>query len=263
MIELPFPKFLPLCSLYPVSNLVSYIRHTCLSGTETRVLYLVCLVFLVSCRMVLCMFDASLRHGILVSAFVHFHISSNLGWCPSVIYHFYPQPVRLSHRFQEVVLNGCVREPRPSASVTDHRGVRGRAQAPNRDPHLITRSVRGGTQVPNRQSSFDRLMAEYTSSHTHTRLTRRAAARRRHHTDTLTASTPNIIQHSAEHVLRECPLVANHRETILGATSLHDLFHTIKGATKLATFPLASNSLLRPLPERPDPLEVYLFKESP
>ena len=63
--------------------------------------------------------------------------------------------------------------------------------------------------------------------------------------------------HSPEHVLMECPLTEPHRhlirDSILGTVNVRNLFYTIKGAESLATFLLRSNSLLRPLPPRPDP----------
>ena len=62
-----------------------------------------------------------------------------------------------------------------------------------------------------------------------------------------------VVHHSARHVLTSCPLTATLREEIFQGDTLHTLFHTVKGAIKLATFLLRSNSLLRPLPARPDP----------
>ena len=63
--------------------------------------------------------------------------------------------------------------------------------------------------------------------------------------------------HSPEHVLLECPLTEPYRhlihDSILGSVNVCNLFYTIKGAEALATFLLCSNSLLRPLPPRPDP----------
>ena len=63
--------------------------------------------------------------------------------------------------------------------------------------------------------------------------------------------------HSPEHVLLECPLTEPYRhlirDSILGSVNVRNLFYTIKGAESLATFLLRSNSLLRPLPPRPDP----------
>ena len=64
--------------------------------------------------------------------------------------------------------------------------------------------------------------------------------------------------HSPEHVLLECLLTEPYRhlirDSILGTVNVHNIFYTIKGAESLATFLLHSNSLLRPLPPRPDPL---------
>ena len=63
--------------------------------------------------------------------------------------------------------------------------------------------------------------------------------------------------YSPEHVLLECPLTKPFRhliyDSILGTVNIHNLFYTIKGAESLATFLLRSNSLLCPLPPRPDP----------
>ena len=63
--------------------------------------------------------------------------------------------------------------------------------------------------------------------------------------------------HSPEHVLMECPLTEPYRhlirDSILGSVNVRNLFYTIKGVESLATFLLRSNSLLRPLPPRPDP----------
>ena len=63
--------------------------------------------------------------------------------------------------------------------------------------------------------------------------------------------------HSPEHVLMECPLTDPYRhlirDSVLGTVNVRNLFYTIKGAASLATFLLRSNSLLRPLPPRPDP----------
>ena len=63
--------------------------------------------------------------------------------------------------------------------------------------------------------------------------------------------------HSSEHVLMECPLTEPYRhlirDSILGIVNVRSIFYTTKGAESLATFLLQSNSLLRPLPPRPDP----------
>ena len=62
-----------------------------------------------------------------------------------------------------------------------------------------------------------------------------------------------VVLHSAPHILDSCPLVSTFRNRILQGASSHYLFWTVKGASALATFLLRSNSLLRPLPARPDP----------
>jgi len=61
------------------------------------------------------------------------------------------------------------------------------------------------------------------------------------------------VLHSAPHILTDCPLVSVFRAHLLQDYSLRYLFWTVKGASALATFLLRSNSLLRPLPARPDP----------
>jgi len=64
------------------------------------------------------------------------------------------------------------------------------------------------------------------------------------------------IIHSPEHVILDCPLTAPFRhiiyDSILGSVNVRNLFYTIEGEAP-ATFLLRSNSLLRPLPPRPDP----------
>jgi len=61
------------------------------------------------------------------------------------------------------------------------------------------------------------------------------------------------VLHSAPHILLDCPLVSIFRSRILKDFSFHYLFWTVKGAEALATFLVHSNSLLHPLPPRPDP----------
>ena len=61
------------------------------------------------------------------------------------------------------------------------------------------------------------------------------------------------VLHSASHILVSCPLVSVFHSQILKDYSFRYLFWSVKGATALATFLLCSNSLLRPLPARPDP----------
>ena len=70
----------------------------------------------------------------------------------------------------------------------------------------------------------------------------RAGARRRHQ------------PHSAHHAIFSCPRATRLQRDLLGHNpNPHTLFHTFKGAVSLVTFLFASNSLLRPLPPRPDP----------
>jgi len=61
------------------------------------------------------------------------------------------------------------------------------------------------------------------------------------------------VLHSAPHILSDYPLISIFRSSILKDFSFHYLFWTVKGAEVLATFLVHSNSLLRPLPPRPDP----------
>jgi len=76
--------------------------------------------------------------------------------------------------------------------------------------------------------------------------------RRHHRIRDERALHPDVL-HSAPHILDSCPLVSIFRDRILQGASYHYLFWTVKGASALATFLLRSNSLLRPLPPRPDP----------
>ena len=62
-----------------------------------------------------------------------------------------------------------------------------------------------------------------------------------------------IVLHSARHILTGFPLVLIFRDRILQGASFCYLFWTVKGASALALFLLCSNSLLHPLPSRPDP----------
>ena len=64
---------------------------------------------------------------------------------------------------------------------------------------------------------------------------------------------PNIILHSAPHIIFDCPLLSTFRDRLIRGMSPHTLFWTVKGASALSLFLLRSNSLLRPLPARPDP----------
>ena len=62
-----------------------------------------------------------------------------------------------------------------------------------------------------------------------------------------------LVLHSAPHVIFDCPLLATFRDRLIRGMSAHTLFWTVKGASALSLFLLRSNSLLRPLPARPDP----------
>jgi len=77
--------------------------------------------------------------------------------------------------------------------------------------------------------------------------------RRRAHQRTAHPRADGSVLHSAPHILSDCPLVSIFRDRLLKDFSLHYLFWTVKGAKALATFLVCSNSLLRPLPARPDP----------
>jgi len=60
--------------------------------------------------------------------------------------------------------------------------------------------------------------------------------------------------HSTHHAIFSCPRSTRLRRDIFGHNpNPHTLFHSFKGAVSLLTFLFASNSLLRPLPPRPDP----------
>ena len=63
----------------------------------------------------------------------------------------------------------------------------------------------------------------------------------------------NVVLHSAPHVIFDCPLLSVFRDRLIRGMSAHTLFWTVKGASALSLFLLRSNSLLRPLPARPDP----------
>ena len=101
---------------------------------------------------------------------------------------------------------------------------------------------------PADQEGFDRLMAEfldpepYSPSHTTLRAPTPTPRRRR------------LVHHSAHHAVFSCRLTQHLRLELLGSNpDPAFLFHTFKGAVLLLTFLFASNSLLRPLPPRPDP----------
>ena len=118
------------------------------------------------------------------------------------------------------------RNTNPNDFSSNYHGARGEVTTSNRHGPLDLRGTRGGTTVPNRHDSSNSL--------------------------TVGAHGHRLVTHSAEHIIFDCPLTAQARADILRGTSIHKLFHTPKGARKLATFLLHSNSLLRPLPERPE-----------
>jgi len=65
--------------------------------------------------------------------------------------------------------------------------------------------------------------------------------------------TRHPVPHTAHHAVFVCPFSTSLRLELLSPNRLpHYLFHTDKGASKLVTFLLALNSLLRPLPPCPD-----------
>jgi len=131
-------------------------------------------------------------------------------------------------------------------------------------PYATPRSI---VSIANRGAGFEALMAE---QHANPRLTPsrspspargsarppaaryggpRHAQRRMAHP----RQWDTHVLHSAPHILSNCPLVSIFRTRLLKDYSLHYLFWTVKGAEALATFLVRSNSLLRPLPPRPDP----------
>jgi len=160
-------------------------------------------------------------------------------------------------------------DPLPKAEGDrDRTRGRGGGARPYATPHRIVSAA-------NRGAGFEFLMSEFrdnprrTPSHSPPppSASRRRRARRRelrglhprpthdrrhHRMRDEHALRPDVL-HSAPHILESCPLVSIFRDRILqGASSLY-LFWTVKGASALATFLLRSNSLLRPLPARPDP----------
>jgi len=89
-------------------------------------------------------------------------------------------------------------------------------------------------------------------------LRRPQRGRRRCGPQTAASPPPAPVLHSAPHIIDSrspypCPLVSEFRSCILMDSTIRYLFWTFKGAALLATFLLRSNSLLRPLPPRPDP----------
>jgi len=156
----------------------------------------------------------------------------------------------------------CDGNPQSKAEATRDR-PRGRVSVAR--PYATPRSL---VSIANRGAGFEALMAE---QHANPRLTpsrtpspargsaclpaaryggpRRSQRRMAHPRQRLDSH----VLHSTSHILSDCPLVSIFRSRILKDFSLHYLFWTVKGAEALATFLVCSNSLLRPLPPRPDP----------
>jgi len=151
--------------------------------------------------------------------------------------------------------------PWPKAEVTRDRN-KGRSSVAR--PYATPRSL---VSIANRGEGFEALLAE---QHAHPRATpsrspspargsaRLRAARyggqRRVFRRMAHPRLPDTpVLHSAPHILSDCPLVSVFRTYLLKDFSIHHLFWTVKGAEALATFLVRSNSLLRPLPPRPDP----------
>jgi len=123
------------------------------------------------------------------------------------------------------------------------------------------------TQNASTNTQFEHLMAEHLEPHRtpspspppfselrHAHRRRRRQGRGEAQTSPLT--TP--VLHSATHIidsrsLDPCPLVSEFHSCILRDSTICYLFWTVKGAASLAAFLLCSNSLLHPLPPRPDP----------
>ena len=62
-----------------------------------------------------------------------------------------------------------------------------------------------------------------------------------------------LVHYTVKHVLTECPLTAQARDEILQNSSLNWIFGTEEGGMALGLFLLRTQTLLRPLPPRPDP----------
>ena len=105
-------------------------------------------------------------------------------------------------------------------------------------------------------ADFESLMAEFHDNPRRTPScspTPMLAGRRRPHAPHVPRPPINHILHSAPHVIFDCPLLSVFRDRLIRGMSAHTLFWTAKGASALSLFLLRSNSLLRPLPARPDP----------
>ena len=135
--------------------------------------------------------------------------------------------------------------PRPKAEG-DRDLLRGRQVVAR--PHAVPSP---GVSAPH--ADFESLMAEFvdnphrTPSRSPTPI---PAGRRRPRPP---CPPPTLTLHSAPHVIFDCPLLSTFRERLIRSMSAHTLFWTVKGASALSLFLLRCNSLLRPLPARPNP----------
>jgi len=150
--------------------------------------------------------------------------------------------------------------PQPKTEATRDR-PRGRLSVAQ--PYATPRSI---VSIANRGAGFEALMAE---QHANPRLTPSRTPSPAQGSACLPAACyggPQRSQHrmahpqqhvsvlhSAPHILSDCLLVSIFRSRILKDFSFQYLFWTVKGAEALATFLVRSNSLLHPLPPRPDP----------
>ena len=64
---------------------------------------------------------------------------------------------------------------------------------------------------------------------------------------------PHTHLYTLHHVLTSCPLTATYRSKFLRNCSVDELFRSELGAKRLCRFLHFSQTLLRPLPPRPDP----------
>ena len=146
--------------------------------------------------------------------------------------------------------------PRAEGDRDRTRGCGGVAR-PYAMPHRIVSAA-------NRGEGFESLMSEFRDNPRRTpsrsppplnniecQVAHRGHRRRRR--GHVSSPPPSPVLHSAPHILFDCPLVSEFRSHILKDSTVQYLFWTFKGAASLALFLLRSNSLLRPLPPRPDP----------
>ena len=133
-----------------------------------------------------------------------------------------------------------------SFPLQDHTGPLDGETRPNIEPDRDN----GSPSVVDRDPGFARLMREFLDPNAPRSRSNspppyqplRAGARRRRK------------PHSSHHAIFSCLRSTELRRDILGHNpNPHTIFHTFKGAVSLLQFLFASNSLLRPLPPRPDP----------